>query len=277
MLNFEGKLQQYVSGVLNVIETNKKYEDKIYHMFKVLNEVFAIDHGILFFLNEDSTRFESVVSYGYISKDFVLYYEDYQEIFNFIYKENKTFEINAGSATKDFFYEEAQRQIFFPLYLNKEPIVLLLLEIKESNDNKEFKQEIFKIILQLTSKILDQHLKIQEQNIEVLNMISHLAKFRENLTHMQYEVNQIENHSLKSLLDIEIQPKNSDEKASPFGSILTKREQEIAIYACKGYSNKTISDLLNISIRTVTTHMHRIYKKLEVKSRDQMIQAVKKL
>lgn len=48
--------------------------------------------------------------------------------------------------------------------------------------------------------------------------------------------------------------------------ILSNREKEIIICVAKGLSNKEISDVLNISINTVTTHRRNISSKLQIHS-----------
>lgn len=48
--------------------------------------------------------------------------------------------------------------------------------------------------------------------------------------------------------------------------ILSQREKEIIICIAKGLSNKEISDVLNISINTVTTHRRNISSKLQIRS-----------
>ena len=48
---------------------------------------------------------------------------------------------------------------------------------------------------------------------------------------------------------------------------LTSREQEILALLAKGCLNKEISDQLNISVSTVSTHVQHIYEKLHVQSR----------
>jgi two-component system, NarL family, nitrate/nitrite response regulator NarL len=52
---------------------------------------------------------------------------------------------------------------------------------------------------------------------------------------------------------------------------LTPREQEIVRMVAKGYPNKTIAGILNISTWTVGTHLRRIFAKLGVASRAAMI------
>jgi DNA-binding CsgD family transcriptional regulator len=52
---------------------------------------------------------------------------------------------------------------------------------------------------------------------------------------------------------------------------LTPREQEIVRMVARGYPNKTIAGVLNISSWTVGTHLRRIFAKLGVASRAAMI------
>jgi DNA-binding CsgD family transcriptional regulator len=52
---------------------------------------------------------------------------------------------------------------------------------------------------------------------------------------------------------------------------LSGREQEIARMVAKGYTNKTIAAVLEISSWTVDTHIRRIFSKLGVRSRSAMV------
>lgn len=47
--------------------------------------------------------------------------------------------------------------------------------------------------------------------------------------------------------------------------ILSPREQEIVGWVCRNLTSKAIADKLNVSVRTVENHRHRISKKLAVK------------
>jgi len=53
-------------------------------------------------------------------------------------------------------------------------------------------------------------------------------------------------------------------------AILTDRQQEVAELAVKGLSDPRIAETLGISRRTVSTHMHRVLKTLELRSRTQL-------
>ena len=51
---------------------------------------------------------------------------------------------------------------------------------------------------------------------------------------------------------------------------LAKREREVVSYICRGYRNKEIALVLNISEQTVKSHCYRIYRKLGVSDRLQL-------
>jgi DNA-binding CsgD family transcriptional regulator len=59
--------------------------------------------------------------------------------------------------------------------------------------------------------------------------------------------------------------------AKPFLVSLSPREQEIVRMVAKGYPNKTIAGVLNISTWTVCTHLRRIFAKLGVTTRAAMV------
>jgi len=52
---------------------------------------------------------------------------------------------------------------------------------------------------------------------------------------------------------------------------ISKREREIIDQVCEGKSNQEIADTLFISLQTVKDHTHRIYLKMDIKSRVQLI------
>ena len=52
---------------------------------------------------------------------------------------------------------------------------------------------------------------------------------------------------------------------------LTQRENEIVIEICNGLNNKEIAKALFIEEGTVKTHLNNIYKKLNIKSRSELL------
>lgn len=56
---------------------------------------------------------------------------------------------------------------------------------------------------------------------------------------------------------------------------LTAREQEILLYLAEGHSGAYIADVLFISPNTARTHIHNIYRKLGVSSREDVLQLAK--
>jgi len=55
---------------------------------------------------------------------------------------------------------------------------------------------------------------------------------------------------------------------------LSPREQEIVQLVAKGFPNKSIAAILNISPCTVATHIRRIFDKLNARSRAEMVARV---
>lgn len=61
-------------------------------------------------------------------------------------------------------------------------------------------------------------------------------------------------------------------KASRHSPDLTARELEVAVLAGMGFSSKYVAQHLFISSRTVEVHIGRIYGKLGVSTRDELIE-----
>ena len=55
---------------------------------------------------------------------------------------------------------------------------------------------------------------------------------------------------------------------------LTDREREVALLAAGGRSSQEIADALFLSVRTVDTHLHRVYRKLVIEGRHQLAEAM---
>jgi DNA-binding CsgD family transcriptional regulator/DNA polymerase III delta prime subunit len=69
--------------------------------------------------------------------------------------------------------------------------------------------------------------------------------------------------------------------ASPLGMALaftppglTPREREVAMLASRGLSSQTVADTLCLSVRTVETHLARVYSKLGITSRSELTAAL---
>lgn len=58
---------------------------------------------------------------------------------------------------------------------------------------------------------------------------------------------------------------------------ITKREAEIVKFLCNGLSYRRISEEMNISLSTVKTHVHNIYKKTQVNSRFDLLNLLKEI
>ena len=52
---------------------------------------------------------------------------------------------------------------------------------------------------------------------------------------------------------------------------LTPSEKQVAMLVMQGLSNKTIAGNLSVTEKTIKFHLTNIYKKMEVKSRTQLI------
>ncbi len=66
------------------------------------------------------------------------------------------------------------------------------------------------------------------------------------------------------------EPAPSEEQRNPSGGALTLRESEIADLIARGLTNREIASELSISERTVATHVGRILKKLNLRSRTEV-------
>ncbi len=69
-----------------------------------------------------------------------------------------------------------------------------------------------------------------------------------------------------------IQPTQPTERSSGgMPASLTEREKEVLEYVCAGYSNREIASTLFVSERTVKAHLNKIFKKLNITSRLQLV------
>ena len=75
----------------------------------------------------------------------------------------------------------------------------------------------------------------------------------------------------------ELDQQNDNSSANNIFKKLTPREQQIAQKVLLGKQNKIIADELNITERTVKTHLSAIYKKAEVRNRLELSLALQKI
>ncbi len=81
------------------------------------------------------------------------------------------------------------------------------------------------------------------------------------------------NLSLQRAIDQALSPvkgMTTSRRGSERPSLLTTREREVAQLVAQGLTNRLISEELSISERTVSTHVGRIFNKLELRSRSQL-------
>jgi DNA-binding CsgD family transcriptional regulator len=57
----------------------------------------------------------------------------------------------------------------------------------------------------------------------------------------------------------------------PLFARLTRREREVAEFACEGHSNKEIAQKTCLSVQSVKKHLHAVFRKLEVPSRARLV------
>ena len=57
----------------------------------------------------------------------------------------------------------------------------------------------------------------------------------------------------------------------PAGVLLTPRQREVCAFVARGLTNEQIARDLTLSRRTVETHVHRILKRLRLRSRSQIV------
>ncbi|MGL5641477.1 MAG: response regulator transcription factor [Paraclostridium sp.] len=85
----------------------------------------------------------------------------------------------------------------------------------------------------------------------------------------KYIINKIINGS--KFYDSQLVQKLMGRKKSDVSLLLTEREKEVMIEVGKGYSNKEISEKLNITEFTVKKHLSKVMSKLNYRSRKDII------
>jgi DNA-binding NarL/FixJ family response regulator len=106
--------------------------------------------------------------------------------------------------------------------------------------------------------------------VEVANNLEYLAKSKQSTIacELRKQLSLFEmNGQILAIVESQDPPKPS----SDIARFLTKREMQIATLVARGNSNKQIAIHLNISEWTVSTHLRRIFVKLEVDTRAAMV------
>ena len=68
-----------------------------------------------------------------------------------------------------------------------------------------------------------------------------------------------------------LENEGKDSPSETGSSGLSRREAEILAHVAVGFNNQEIADKLSISPNTVNTHLHNVYKKINVPNRLQAI------
>lgn len=106
--------------------------------------------------------------------------------------------------------------------------------------------------------------------VKVANSLEYLAESKQSTVPCElskqptlFEIN----GQILAIVESQVLPNPS----SDITGFLTKREMQIATLVARGNSNKQIAIHLNISAWTVSTHLRRIFVKLEVDTRAAMV------
>ncbi|HLX92210.1 MAG TPA: response regulator transcription factor [Puia sp.] len=75
----------------------------------------------------------------------------------------------------------------------------------------------------------------------------------------------------REILDISAESPNDKNQRAPNLNLLSEREVKVLQYVKQGMSSREISEVLNISYRTVEVHRHKILKKLNLKNTPSLI------
>lgn len=76
-------------------------------------------------------------------------------------------------------------------------------------------------------------------------------------------------HDLENSALLQFQYKHLEAQA--IAKPLSPRQREILNFLCRGYDQETIARILNIELSTVDSHRQRIYEKLQVHSRQELL------
>ena len=137
-----------------------------------------------------------------------------------------------------------QSQMAVPLKTSTQVIGIIAVESEQPAAFDEVDQELLLLVAGQTAQLID--------------------RLRQAEQLRRAEPPRVENRF--TLMNTLLQTVTSEPAAS-FLDHLTKREREVAVYVAQGLSNTEIAEALGLSVRTITTHLERIYDKLDVRSR----------
>lgn len=89
-----------------------------------------------------------------------------------------------------------------------------------------------------------------------------------------YRVRSAKGMGTERLLLLEPVPNDRDPKSTLAGLGLTRRQEEVALWVIRGYSNRMIAKKLFISEQTVKDHLQDVFEHIKVKSRAALIAKV---
>jgi DNA-binding NarL/FixJ family response regulator len=170
-------------------------------------------------------------------------------------------------------------QAFYNLLKNLEDFIPCIAEEKICKDPEIILTDFFSLNSEILSNypkakvvLVDTGIKpnlllramVQHKLSGIIALYTDLELFKKALKVIKKGEIWIDNKYLKQLVN---NLENLKEKRLP----LTPKEKEIISLVCKGLSNKQIADKLNISEQTVKAHLNRIFRKLNVQSRTQLV------
>ena len=99
-----------------------------------------------------------------------------------------------------------------------------------------------------------------------------ITEAREHLRHARVEFDRMHVVQWATVArnELEAAGEHSPRRPPDRGSLLTPQEERVASQAAEGLTNKEIAERLFLSPRTVATHLHAVFRKLEITSRSEL-------
>ena len=109
---------------------------------------------------------------------------------------------------------------------------------------------------------------------KLISMYLELQHSRELILIQEEKINHLEENLKKTILTNSIGALNKMEKNSKLEKLISSAENRVLNYVIEGYTNSEIAKKLNLSKRTVETHMTSMLAKLQIKNRVQLTRFV---